>query len=140
MIIASETARFGTPEITIGVIPGGGGTQRLARALGKSLTMEMVLNNRTLTASEALQFGLVNKVVPVELYFQVSLSLSAEIASRAPLALIAAKKAVNNAFELSLTNGLQQERNLFYDLFNSVDQKEGMRAFIEKRKPDWQGR
>ena len=140
MIIASETARFGTPEITIGVIPGGGGTQRLARALGKSLTMEMVLNNSTLTASEALQFGLVNKVVPVELYFQESLSLSAEIASRAPLALIAAKKAVNNAFELSLTNGSQQERNLFYDLFNSVDQKEGMRAFIEKRKPDWQGR
>jgi enoyl-CoA hydratase len=140
LIIASETARFGQPEVTIGVIPGGGGTQRLARVLGKALTMEMVLNNRTLSAAEALHFGLVNRVVPVELLLQAGLSLATEIASRAPLALAAAKQAVNYAYEASLTAGLEQERNLFYDLFDTFDQKEGMQAFVEKRKPGWQGK
>jgi enoyl-CoA hydratase len=139
MIIASETARFGQPEVTIGVIPGGGGTQRLARTVGKALVMEMVLNNRSLSAAEALKFGLVNRVVPVELFLEESLSLAAEIAARAPLALAAAKRAINNAYEYSLSAGLVEERNLFHDLFDTADQKEGMQAFIEKRKPHWRG-
>jgi len=140
MIVASETARFGQPEITIGVIPSGGGTQRLARAVGKALAMEMVLNNRTLSAAEALHLGLVNRVVPAERFLDEALLLAAEIAARAPLALVAGKRAVQNAYELALTDGLQAERELFYNLFNSADQKEGMRAFIEKRKPGWQGK
>lgn len=140
MIVASETARFGQPEVTIGVIPGGGGTQRLTRAVGKALAMEMILNNRTLSAAEALQFGLVNRVVPAERFLEEALVLAAEIAARAPLALAAGKQAVLSAYELSLTDGLAQERELFYALFDSADQKEGMRAFIEKRKPGWQGK
>jgi enoyl-CoA hydratase len=140
LIVASETARFGFPEVTIGVIPGGGGTQRLTRAVGKALAMEMVLNNRTLSAAEALHYGLVNRVVPVELLLDESLSLAQEIAGRAPLALAAAKQAVNNAYDLSLSDGLVEERSLFYKLFDSSDQKEGMRAFIEKRKPHWLGK
>ncbi len=140
LILASESARFGQPEVTIGVIPGGGGTQRLARVLGKALTMEMVLNNRTLSAAEALHFGLVNRVVPVELFLQEALAIASEIAARAPLALAAAKQAVNFAYDASLTVGLERERNLFYDLFDTFDQKEGMRAFVEKRKPEWQAK
>lgn len=140
MIVASESARFGLPEVTIGVIPGGGGTQRLALALGKALAMEIILNNRILSAAEALQFGLINRVVPVELLLEESLSLASEIAARAPLAVAAAKRAIIGAFELPLDAGLVNERELFYGLFDTLDQKEGMRAFIEKRKPDWQGR
>ena len=140
LIVASETARFGQPEINLGVIPGGGGTQRLAHALGKALSMEIVLNNRTLSAAEALHFGLVNRVVPVELFLDESLSLAAEIAARAPEAVMAAKQAINNAFELDLSTGLAEERNLFHNLFDTVDQKEGMQAFVEKRRPRWQGR
>jgi enoyl-CoA hydratase len=140
MIVASESARFGQPEITIGVIPGAGGTQRLTRAVGKAIAMEMVLNNRTLKADEALQLGLVNRVVPVEKYLDEALQLAAEIAARAPLAVQLAKEAVNKAFELSLTEGLSAERRAFYSLFASQDQKEGMRAFLEKRKPTWAGR
>jgi enoyl-CoA hydratase len=101
--------------------------------------MEMVLNNRSLSAAEALKFGLVNRVVPVELFLEESLSLAAEIAARAPLALAAAKRAINNAYEYSLSAGLVEERNLFHDLFDTADQKEGMQAFIEKRKPHWRG-
>ena len=140
MILASETARFGQPEVTIGVIPGGGGTQRLTRALGKALAMEVILNNRTLSAEEALRFGLVNRVLPVELLLEQALALAAEIAERAPLALAAAKQAVNSADELALSAGLAAERELFYDLFDTSDQKEGMQAFIEKRKARWQAR
>ena len=140
MIVASETARFGQPEVTIGVIPGAGGTQRLARAVGKAVAMEMVLNNRMLSASEALQFGLVNRVVPAERFLDAALALAVEIASRAPLAVAAAKEALNNAFELPLSAALTEERDLFYALFDTADQKEGMRAFIEKRSPQWQGK
>jgi enoyl-CoA hydratase len=140
MIVASETARFGQPEVTIGVIPGGGGTQRLTRALGKALAMEIILNNRTLSADEALRFGLVNRVVPIELLLEESLSFASAIAERAPLALMAAKKAVNNADEMSLSAGLAEERKLFHGLFDTSDQKEGMQAFIEKRKPRWQAK
>lgn len=139
MIVASESARFGQPEITIGVIPGAGGTQRLTRAVGKAIAMEMILNNRTLTAQEAHQFGLVNRVVPVDGYLDEALKLADEIASRAPLAVRAAKRMVNQAHEQTLTEGLEAEKQEFYKLFASQDQKEGMQAFIEKRKPVWKG-
>ena len=140
LIVASETAQFGQPEIGLGVIPGAGGTQRLARALGKPLAMEMVLNNRTLSAAEALKFGLGNRVVPVEQTVDAAVALAAEIAARAPLAVQLAKQAVNQAFEGPLSAGLADERRLFYLLFATDDQKEGMRAFLEKRKPEWRGR
>ena len=139
LIVASETARFGQPEINIGVIPGAGGTQRLARAVGKALAMEMVLNNRMLSAAEALQLGMLNRVVPVERYLDEALALAGELAARAPLALRLGKEAVNNAFESSLTDGIADERRAFYFLFSTQDQKEGMAAFVEKRKPVWKG-
>ncbi len=139
MIIASETTRFGQPEINIGVIPGAGGTQRLTRAVGKTLAMEMVLNNRLLSAEEAQHFGLVNRVVPVERYLDEALQLAAEIAARAPLAVRLGKEAVNHAFESFLSDGLEDERRAFYLLFASQDQKEGMQAFVEKRKATWKG-
>jgi enoyl-CoA hydratase len=139
MIVASETARFGQPEINLGVIPGAGGTQRLTRAVGKAIAMEMVLNNRTLTAPEALQYGLVNRVVPPERCLDEALALAGEIAARAPLAVRLAKEAVNHAFESFLSDGLRDERRAFYMLFASTDQKEGMAAFTEKRKPEWRG-
>ena len=140
MIVASESAKFGQPEITIGVIPGAGGTQRLTRAVGKAITMEMILNNRTLSAQEAYQFGMVNRVVPVEGYLDEALKLAEEIASRAPLAARAAKKMINQAFEQTLSEGLAAEKQEFYNLFASEDQKEGMQAFVEKRKPEWKGK
>ena len=139
MIVASESARFGQPEINIGVIPGAGGTQRLTKAVGKALAMEMVLNNRTLTAEEALQNGLVNRVVPVERFLEEALELAAQIAERAPLAVRLGKEAVNHAFESFLSDGLKDERRAFYLLFASQDQKEGMTAFVEKRKAEWKG-
>lgn len=139
LIVASETARFGQPEINLGVIPGAGGTQRLTRAVGKPIAMEMVLNNRTLTAQEALQYGLINRVVPVERYFDEALQLAEEIAERAPLAVRLGKEAVNHAFESFLSEGLADERRAFYFLFASKDQKEGMQAFIDKRKAEWKG-
>ncbi len=139
MIIASETARFGQPEITIGVIPGAGGTQRLPRIVGKAIAMEMVLNNRMLTAQEALNFGLVNRVVPVDAYLKDAMELAAQIAERAPLAVRLAKEAINQAYENHLTGGLSAERRAFYFLFSSDDRSEGMAAFLEKRKPVWKG-
>lgn len=140
MIVASETARFGQPEINLGVIPGAGGTQRLTRAVGKVIAMELVLNNRTLTAEEALNFGLVNRVVPIERYLDEALGLAGEIAARAPLAIRLGKEAVNNAFESFLSDGLADERRAFYFLFASQDQKEGMQAFLEKRDAQWTGK
>lgn len=139
MIVASETAKFGQPEINLGVIPGAGGTQRLTRAVGKAIAMEMVLNNRTLSAQEAADFGLVNRVVPVERYLEEALALANEISTRAPLAVQFGKEAVNHAFESFLSDGIADERRAFYFLFSSEDQKEGMRAFSEKRKPEWKG-
>jgi len=140
MIVASESARFGQPEINIGVIPGAGGTQRLTRAVGKAIAMEMVLNNRTLSAEEALQYGLVNRVVPVERYLDEALELASEIETRAPLAIQMGKEAVNHAFESFLEDGLADERRAFYFLFATEDQKEGMRAFVEKRSAQWNGK
>jgi enoyl-CoA hydratase len=140
LIVAAENSRFGQPEVTLGVIPGAGGTQRLTRAVGKAIAMEMILNNRVLSAVEAYQFGLVNRVASVERFLDETLALAAEIAGRAPLAVRLAKEAVNNAYETSLTDGLADERRAFYLLFASEDQKEGMAAFLEKRKPGWKGR
>ena len=140
MIVASESAKFGLPEVTIGVIPGAGGTQRLVRAVGKALSMEMILNNRTLSAQEALGCGLVNRVVPVSEFLNDALKLAEEIAARAPLAVRAAKKMINQSYERFLSDGLEQEKQVFYNLFDSEDQKEGMQAFIEKRKPEWKGK
>ncbi len=140
IILASETARFGLPEVTIGVIPGAGGTQRLTHIVGKYLAMEMILNNRHLTAAEAAQFGLVNRVLPVERLLEESIALAQSLAARAPLAARSAKQAVNQAFEGSLSEGLSKERDLFYHLFSTEDQKEGMKAFLEKRKPEWKGK
>jgi enoyl-CoA hydratase len=140
MVVASDSARFGQPEINIGVIPGAGGTQRLTRAVGKALAMEIILNDRRLTAQEAYQFGMVNRVVPVSDYLDEALKLAEEIASRAPLAVRAAKKMINEAYERTLADGLAEEKRTFYNLFATEDQKEGMAAFVEKRKPNWTGK
>ncbi|MFT3891830.1 MAG: enoyl-CoA hydratase-related protein [Anaerolineales bacterium] len=140
MIVASESAKFGLPEVTIGVIPGAGGTQRLVRAVGKALAMEMILNDRKLTAQEALQYGLVNRVVPVSDFLNEALQLADEIASRAPVAVRKAKNLINHSYESFLQDGLLKEKLNFYSLFNTEDQKEGMQAFVEKRKPEWKGK
>lgn len=140
MIIASETAKFGQPEINIGVIPGAGGTQRLTRAVGKALAMEMVLNDRHLNAEEACKYGLVNRVVPEEIYLDEALKLANEIAKRAPLAVRMGKEMVNQAFESFLADGIADERRSFYFLFSTEDQKEGMQAFMDKRKAEWKGK
>ncbi len=140
MIVASESAKFGQPEITIGVIPGAGGTQRLTRVVGKAIAMEMILNNRTLSAQEAYEFGLVNRVVPIDQSLNEALKLAEEIASRAPIAVRSAKKMINLAYELSLRDALREEKQEFYNLFATDDQKEGMKAFVEKRKPNWKGK
>ena len=140
LIIAAESARFGQPEINIGVIPGAGGTQRLTRAVGKSIAMEMILTGEPIDAREAHRLGLVARVVPNELLVEDALALAAKIATKSPLALRVAKEAVNAAFEMSLTDALAHERRLFYLLFASEDQKEGMAAFLEKRDPKFTGR
>jgi enoyl-CoA hydratase len=140
MIIASETTKFGQPEIKLGVIPGAGGTQRLTRAIGKAKAMELVLTGRFLSAEEAHFYGLVNKVVPVEMYLYEAAKLAGEIASMSPLAVQLAKEAVNRSYETHLDEGLHFERKNFYLAFASEDQKEGMRAFIEKRAPEFRGK
>jgi enoyl-CoA hydratase len=140
LIVAAESARFGQPEINIGVIPGAGGTQRLTRAVGKSVAMEMILTCEPIDAREAHRLGLVARVVPNELLVEDALALAAKIATKAPLALRLAKEAVNAAYEMSLTDALAHERRLFYLLFASEDQKEGMAAFLEKRDPNFTGR
>jgi enoyl-CoA hydratase len=140
MIIASETAKFGQPEIKIGTIPGAGGTQRLTKAVGKSKAMELILTGRFLSAEEALFYGLVNKVVPVEMYLHEALLLAKEIAQMSPIAVQLAKEAINRSFETQLDEGLAFERKNFYLSFASEDQKEGMKAFMEKRKPEYKGK
>jgi enoyl-CoA hydratase len=140
LIIAAESARFGQPEINLGVIPGAGGTQRLTRAVGKSAAMEMVLTGEPIDAREAHRLGLVARVVPDELVVEDAMALATKIATKSPLALRVAKEAVNAAYEMSLTDALAHERRLFYLLFASQDQKEGMAAFLEKRDPEFTGR
>ncbi|MFM8349006.1 MAG: enoyl-CoA hydratase-related protein [Bacteroidota bacterium] len=139
IIIASETAKFGQPEVKIGTIPGAGGTQRLTRAVGKAKAMELVLTGRFLSAQEALQYGLVARVTAADQYLPESIALASEIAACSPVAIRLAKEAVNQAFEGSLQEGVAFERRNFYMTFASADQKEGMKAFIEKRKPDFKG-
>lgn len=140
LIVAGEGAKFGQPEITIGVIPGAGGTQRLTRAIGKSKAMAMILTGESITAREAETAGLVAMVTQDELCVEDALALAAKIAEKSPVALRLAKEAVNAAHEMSLTDALAHERRLFYLLFASDDQKEGMAAFLEKRTPDFTGR
>lgn len=140
IIVASETAQFGQPEINIGVIPGAGGTQRLTRVLGKYKAMELVLTGRPITATEALHLGLVNKVVPAEIYLDETKTLAKEIAGKSPVALQLAKEAVLKTYDGTLEEGLTFERKNFYMLFSSEDQKEGMKAFMEKRKATFTGR
>ncbi len=140
MLIAGEGAQFGQPEIKLGVMPGAGGTQRLTRAIGKAKAMEMVLTGRTMGAREAEAHGLVTRVVPDEETIPAALELASAIAAMPPLAVIAAKEAVNRAEELGLEAGLAFERRSFYLLFATDDQREGMVAFTEKRKPAWKGR
>jgi enoyl-CoA hydratase len=140
IIIASETARIGQPEINIGVMPGAGGTQRMTRAVGKALAMELVLTGRFLTADEAFQAGLINKVVPVEFYLEEAKKMAAEIANRPPVAVRLAKEAILKSFDTTIEMGLEYERKNFYMLFATEDMREGMAAFIEKRKPEWKGK
>jgi enoyl-CoA hydratase len=140
IIIASETAQIGQPEINLGVMPGAGGTQRLTRAVGKATAMDVILTGRTLTAHEALAAGLVSRVVPKENFFTEALRLAHDMAAKGSVALRLAKEAVLKSFEVSLEAGVQHERKLFYMLFATDDQKEGMRAFVEKRKPKFKGK
>lgn len=140
MIIASETAKFGQPEIKLGTIPGAGGTQRLTKAVGKAKAMELILTGRFLSAEEAHFYGLVIKVVPVEFYLKEAINLAKEIAQMSPVAIQLAKESINRSFETLLDEGLMYERKNFYLTFASEDQKEGMKAFIEKRKPSFLGK
>ncbi len=140
MIIASETAKFGQPEIKIGTMPGAGGTQRLTRAMGKAQAMELVLTGKFISAEDALNAGLINRIVPVEVLREEALKLAREIAKQSPIAVRLAKESVNNAFNSTLDEGLIFERKNFYLTFASEDQKEGMAAFVEKRVAEFRGK
>ena len=140
IIVASETARIGQPEINIGIIPGAGGTQRLPRAIGKFQAMDMVLSGRFLTADEAYRAGLLSRVVPVEHFRSEAIRLAHELADKPPLQLRIAKESVLKAWETHLATGMEYERKLLYLCFATQDQTEGMKAFIEKRKPEFVGR
>ncbi len=140
LIVASETAQFGQPEVKIGIIPGAGGTQRWTRTVGKARAMEAVLTGDPVSAAEAAKMGLVNRLAPVAEYLEEAKRLAVMIASRPPLAVRLAKEAVNYAYEASLSAGLDYERRLFYLLFASEDKREGMRAFLEKRPGAFKGR
>ena len=140
LIVASETAKFGQPEVGIGIMPGAGGTQRLTRAVGKALAMEVMLTDRKLTAAEAAQFGLVNRVYPVDSYLSEAIAIAGRIAAQPRVAARLIKDAVNQAEELGLRDGLAYEKRSFYLLFATEDKAEGMSAFLEKRAPQWKGR
>ncbi len=140
IIVAAESARFGQPEINIGVMPGAGGTQRLTRAIGKARAMDMVLTGRMITATEAAAAGLISRIVPKEHFYDEALRICRGLCDRPPLALRLAKESVLKAHEMGLSAGLEYERKLFYMLFATDDQREGMQAFIEKRQPVFAGR
>jgi enoyl-CoA hydratase len=140
LIVASETAQFGQPETGVGVIPGAGGTQRLTRAVGKALAMDVILTGRFLSAEEAERAGLVARVVAREAWLEEAKRVAREIASKAPVAVRLAKEAVDRAYESPLQLGLEHERRLLYLAFASEDAREGLNAFLEKRKPDFGGR
>jgi enoyl-CoA hydratase len=139
-ILAAESAKFGQPEITLAIIPGSGGTQRLTRAVGKAKAMEMILSGRMIDAVEAERCGLVSRVVANDKLLEEALKLADKIAAQSRPAVLAAKEAVNRAFESSLAEGVRFERRLFHALFSTEDQKEGMAAFVEKRKPQFKHR
>ena len=140
LIVASETAEFGQPETGLGIIPGAGGTQRLTRAVGKALAMDVILSGRFLSADEALAAGLVARVVPEGEWLDEAKRVAQEIASKAPIATRLAKEGVDRAYEGPLQLGLEYERRLLYLAFASEDTKEGLTAFMEKRKPEWKAR
>ena len=140
LIVASDTARFGQPETGLGIIPGAGGTQRLARAVGKALAMDMVLTGRVLTAEEAHSAGLVARVVAKEAWLDEARRVASEIAARAPVAQRLARESVDRAFETGLDSGLDFERKALYLAFASEDAREGLSAFVEKRRPEWKSR
>lgn len=140
MIVAAESARFGQPEIKIGIIPGAGGTQRLTRAIGKARAMEMILTGKMFSAEEMFQAGLITKVTDDELYLAEAEALAKEIASMPPIAVQIGKEAILKSFDTTIEGGLEYERKNFYLLFASEDMKEGMKAFVEKRKPNWKGK
>jgi enoyl-CoA hydratase len=135
MILAADTAKFGQPEINLGVLPGSGGTQRLTRAVGKSKAMDMILTARMMDAAEAERANLVSRVFPADQLVAEAIKIAARIASQSPVAVSMAKQAVNRAFETTLIEGVRYERALFLSLFGTADQREGMAAFVEKRKP-----
>jgi len=139
-ILAAETAKFGQPEITIGILPGAGGTQRLTRAIGKAKAMEMCLTGRMMDAQEAERSGLVARVVPADELLEVALKTAAKIAGMSQPVAMMTKEAVSVAFETTLTQGILFERRLFHSAFALDDQKEGMAAFVDKRQPDWQNK
>ena len=139
-IIAADTAKFGQPEINLGVMPGIGGTQRLPRAVGKAKAMDMVLTARMMDAAEAERGGLVSRVVPADKLLEEALAAAGKIAAQSPLAVMMNKELVNAAYETTLSTGVAMERRLFHSLFAFEDQKEGMAAFVEKRKPDFKGK
>ena len=139
-IIAADSAKFGQPEIKLGVTPGMGGSQRLTWAIGKAKSMEMCLTGRMMDAAEAERSGLVAKVVPADQLLEEALKTAEAIAGMAPLAAIATKEMVNAAFEMGLAQGIRFERRLFHGLFGTEDQKEGMTAFVEKRPGNWKAR
>jgi enoyl-CoA hydratase len=140
IIIASASAKFGQPEVNIGVIPGAGGTQRLTRAVGKYKAMEIILTGDTISADEAYRCGLAAKVVPDDRLLEEAKLLARKIADKPPLAVQLAKESILKSFDLTIEDGIVFERKNFYMLFASEDQKEGMRAFVEKRKPRWKGK
>ena len=140
ILIAADNAKFGQPEIKLGVIPGIGGTQRLTRAVGKAKAMDLILTGRMMDAAEAENAGLVARVVPAAKLMEEAMQVAETIAGMSLPSVLAAKEAVNAAFEMSLAEGVRFERRLFHALFATADQKEGMKAFVEKRKPDWTNR
>ena len=140
IIIASETATFGQPEVNVGIMPGAGGTQRLTRVVGKNKAMEMILMGKSISAEEAHRVGLVNRVVPLESLMEEARKVAADIASKPPISVRAAKEAILRAQDTTLEVGLEFERKAFYMLFTTEDGREGMKAFLEKRKPAFKGR
>lgn len=140
LIVAGDDAQFGQPELSVGVIPGAGGTQRLTRAIGKAKAMDLILTGRRIDAAEAERGGLVARVVPAAETVETALAVASAIAAQPPLAVAAAKDAIRAAGELPLSEGLAYERRAFHALFGTEDQREGMAAFLEKRRPAWRGR
>jgi len=140
IIIASENATFGQPEVNVGIMPGAGGTQRLTRAVGKHKAMEMILTGKPISAEQALRIGLINRIVPPESLMKEARKIAEEIASKPPISVLAAKDAILKAHDTAMETGLEYERKVFYMLFATEDAKEGMKAFLEKRKPVYKGK